>query len=465
MRLFLLYLTLFFTATGYSQSLTGIWRGYFVQSIFHLRSGQFVEERYKYELQLNNLPNDAVEGVTYSYKNTLFYGKAASQGIYTRKSKLLLLKESKMLELKISDQSVACLMTCYLDYSKSKTENKETLTGTYSSVNEKDGSICGNGTVYLEKVTTTEFEKEDFLLKKEASLAKRKKNPITKKVAPILPNVKADALQALVKPGAEDFMVDKVKVKTNKTDSDTTQTAVTNSTNPPKESQSVKGPVDSKTTNNSNVPKGSKPSIDSIAKKESVSKIVQPNKSIKKGDTVSKNKIEPNKSANNLAVNKNIEKKEVNISNSSPERTRFNTDTIVPKETIIPKEKVHVPDVLIKRRNVIASTFIVDSQDVSIEFYDNGQIDGDTISVYHDNKMIVSSKRLTYSPIRMNVHIEKNSPVYEFIVVAENLGEVPPNTALVIISSGSKHYELDIASDEERNAKIVLTYQKPPEKK
>jgi len=397
MRLFLIYFTLFFTTVGYSQSLTGIWRGYFVQSIFHLRSGQFVEERYKYELQLNNLPNDAVEGVTYSYKNTLFYGKAASQGIYTRKSKLLLLKESKMLELKISDQSVACLMTCYLDYSKSKTENKETLTGTYSSVNEKDGSICGNGTVYLEKVTNTEFEKEDFLLKKESPIVKHKNNTIAKKA---IPSIKPEAVQALIKPGAEDFMINKNIVK----------------------------------------PLVKKEIIDT--QKVDIHSSIQQNENTRDF----KSKPQTNDSVQNP---KEIKKKD----------SRENSTTITPKTTNIP-----VPEVLVKRRNVIASTFIVDSQDVSIEFYDNGQIDGDTISVYHDNKMIVSSQRLTYSPIRMNIHIQKDLPVYEFIVVAENLGEVPPNTALVIISSGSKHYEINIASDEDRNAKIVLQYQKPPEK-
>jgi hypothetical protein len=122
-----------------------------------------------------------------------------------------------------------------------------------------------------------------------------------------------------------------------------------------------------------------------------------------------------------------------------------------------------VPNVLQKRENVLAAkTFIVDSEDVTIEFYDNGQIDGDTISVYHNNIRIVNSQRLTYSPITMQLHIEPENPIYEFIVVAENLGTVPPNTALVVISSGSKHYEINIASDEQRNAKIVLQYQKPP---
>jgi hypothetical protein len=356
MRLIFTYFVLFFYTVGYSQNITGIWRGYFVQNSFQLRSGQFVEDKYKYEIQINDLPNDGIEGVTYSYKTTLFYGKAASQGIYSRKTKVLLLKETKMMELKISDQSVACLMTCYLDYSKSADGTKETLTGNYTSINEVNNSECGSGTVYLERVTNTEFEKEDFIIKKE-NAAKHKANNSSKKA---LPN------QPLTKPGAEDFMISK--------------------------------------------------------------SVIKPTKKLPQEDTL-----------------QNMER----------------TDTVAAlKDT---QSTMPVPDVLQKRENVLAAkTFIVDSEDVTIEFYDNGQIDGDTISVYHNNIRIVNSQRLTYSPITMQLHIEPENPIYEFIVVAENLGTVPPNTALVVISSGSKHYEINIASDEQRNAKIVLQYQKPP---
>lgn len=358
MRYIFIQIILLLAIVGSSQNITGIWRGYFVQNTFHLRSGQFIEDKYKYEVQINDLPNDAIEGVTYSYKTTLFYGKAASQGIYTKKTKTLLLKETKMLDLKISDQSVACLMTSYLDYSKSADGTKETLSGNYTSVNETNGTECGSGTVYLERVTNTEFEKEDFLIKKENAAAKHK---------PINPTLKkSTGTQPLAKPGAEDFMVSKALIKPTK-----------------------KLPIE---------------------------------------DTV--------------------------------QTLTHSSDTVVAlKDT---QTTMPVPEVLQKRENVLAKTFIVDSQDVKIEFYDNGQIDGDTISVYHNNYKIIDNRMLTYSPITMQVHIEKDNPFYEFIVVAENLGTVPPNTALVIISSGSKHYELNIASDEERNAKIILQYQKPP---
>ena len=359
MRLIFTYFILLFATVSFSQNITGIWRGYFVQNAFHLRSGGIVEDKYKYEIQLNDLPNDAIEGVTYSYKTTLFYGKAASQGIYSRKAKTLLLKETKMTELKMSDQSVACLMTCYLDYSKSADGTKETLTGNYTSTNELNKAECGSGTVYLEKVTTTEFEKEDFIIKKENAV-KHKLNSTNKRTPPSL---------VLTKPGAEDFMISKA--------------------------------------------------------------VIKPTRKLPQDDTT---------------TNATIEK----------------TDTIAttPKET---EKAIPVPEVLTKRENVLTETFIIDSEDARIEFYDNGQIDGDTISVYHNNKRIVNSNRLTYSPIVMKAHVEKDS-TYDFIVVAENLGQVPPNTALVVISSGTKHYEINIASDEQRNAKIVLVYKKPPVK-
>ena len=56
-------------------------------------------------------------------------------------------------------------MTCFLQYSKVGEE--EYLEGTYTSMNTKDSTNCGRGTVFLRKVTTSDFYKEPFLLKHE----------------------------------------------------------------------------------------------------------------------------------------------------------------------------------------------------------------------------------------------------------------------------------------------------------
>ncbi|HLL41996.1 MAG TPA: hypothetical protein VK369_02605, partial [Segetibacter sp.] len=182
----LLSFLLVFTISLHAQNVTGIWRGYFVQNTFG-----FLEDKYKFEVQVEQLANNALNGVTYSYKTTVFYGKAEAKGIHTKKTNNILLNEIKLVDLKISDQSQPCLMTCYLEYAK--IGDIETMTGTYSSRNLKSGSDCGSGKVYLEKSTTTDFYKEDFLVKRENELKKKDKRLANK---------------TRIKPGAEENLLD-----------------------------------------------------------------------------------------------------------------------------------------------------------------------------------------------------------------------------------------------------------------
>jgi hypothetical protein len=115
--------------------------------------------KYKFEIQLLQEKN-AIRGVSYSYKTTVFYGKADMTGIFTPGNRSLLLKETKLVELKIAGKSEACLMTCYLDYSS--IGKMEFLDGTFFSLNIKDKSDCGSGKIHLEKVKQTDFVREDF---------------------------------------------------------------------------------------------------------------------------------------------------------------------------------------------------------------------------------------------------------------------------------------------------------------
>src|SRR6478735_8856817 len=178
MRLnFTLFTLLLLSYTADAQKLTGIWRGYFSSSSGLSREGAR-EETYKYEIQVDQQSNNGLIGVTYSYKSTLFYGKAELTGIFTATSKSLILKETKMLELKTAEGE-ACLMTCYLDYSK--IGKMEVLEGNFFSVNSKTKTDCGSGKVYLERVATSDFKKEDFLTgKKPTDTVKEKaKAPAT----------------------------------------------------------------------------------------------------------------------------------------------------------------------------------------------------------------------------------------------------------------------------------------------
>ena len=46
-------------------------------------------------------------------------------------------------------------------------------------------------------------------------------------------------------------------------------------------------------------------------------------------------------------------------------------------------------------------------------------------------------------------------------MVGENLGSIPPNTALMIINAGDKRYQLYLTSDEQKNAMVRFIYEKP----
>ena len=71
--------------------LTGIWRGYFYANL-----GPF-KEYYKYEVQIYQLRNNSLKGVTYSYRTTVFYGKANFDGIWFPKAKSLLVRRQILL--------------------------------------------------------------------------------------------------------------------------------------------------------------------------------------------------------------------------------------------------------------------------------------------------------------------------------------------------------------------------------
>jgi hypothetical protein len=117
---------------------------------------------------------------------------------------------------------------------------------------------------------------------------------------------------------------------------------------------------------------------------------------------------------------------------------------------------VPVPMVLRTRANPLVRQIETGEGELLIDLYDNGQIDGDTVSVYHNNRQVVAAARLTQTPIRIRVRIDAGNPRHELIMVAHNLGSIPPNTSLMIVTAGEERYQVHIASSEQKNAKVVF---------
>lgn len=91
-----------------------------------------------------------------------------------------------------------------------------------------------------------------------------------------------------------------------------------------------------------------------------------------------------------------------------------------------------------------------------INLYDDKKIDGDSISVYDNGRLIFNKVGLSKQAISKKFVLNKMKPQHELIVVAETLGELPPNTALLEVVTPQKRLKFYIHSDMESNAKILF---------
>ena len=131
------------------------------------------------------------------------------------------------------------------------------------------------------------------------------------------------------------------------------------------------------------------------------------------------------------------------------------------KKDLTVKPNTKTQGLLRSRENNLVQTLLINSEDVIVKLYDNGEIDDDTISVYLDKKLILSKKRLSAAALSINLKMDESNPDHELIMVAENLGRIPPNTSLMIVTAGDQRYEVRITSTEQKNAMVRFKYVKP----
>ena len=60
----------------------------------------------------------------------------------------------------------------------------------------------------------------------------------------------------------------------------------------------------------------------------------------------------------------------------------------------------------------------------------------------------------------MILDIDEDEQMNELVMYAENLGSIPPNTALMIVTDGTKRYEVRITSDLEKSGVINFVHKK-----
>ncbi|MEO5593182.1 MAG: hypothetical protein ABIR15_06950 [Chitinophagaceae bacterium] len=113
------------------------------------------------------------------------------------------------------------------------------------------------------------------------------------------------------------------------------------------------------------------------------------------------------------------------------------------------------------RSKELVKTFIIPTGDIKLDFYDNAEIDNDTITVLMNGKLLLYRKMLKATPLTLTLNAFPNTD-YELVMYADNLGSIPPNTALLVITAGVKKYEVRLASSEEKSAAVKFRYEPPP---
>jgi len=187
--------------------------------------------------------------------------------------------------------------------------------------------------------------------------------------------------------------------------------------------------------------------------------------------------VKTNPVTNNSTTKTTTKPPPTNQNKNNPANTNKNTVLVKPKtdsvkvevDPIQPGDKKDLtirsnnktPDILKKRENSLVQTLTINSENVIVKLYDNGEIDDDTISVYLDSKLILSNKRLSAAAITVNLKMDESNPDHELIMVAENMGRIPPNTSLMIVTAGDQRFEVRITSTEQKNAMVRFKYVKP----
>lgn len=110
-----------------------------------------------------------------------------------------------------------------------------------------------------------------------------------------------------------------------------------------------------------------------------------------------------------------------------------------------------------QRDKEVVQTLKVDTSLIKIDLYDNAEIDDDTVSIFLNGALLLYKKRLTDRPLTLSINAMPNSD-YELMMYAENLGRIPPNTSLMIVTVGKKKYEIRISSSETKSAVVKFRY-------
>lgn len=139
------------------------------------------------------------------------------------------------------------------------------------------------------------------------------------------------------------------------------------------------------------------------------------------------------------------------------------TDTLVSAVVLQrPITNFVVNDRYKQRQNIVLEEIEVEADSVRVDLYDNGEVDGDSVSLFFNDKLLASSQRLSTKAIQMDLKLDSLKEFNEIAMFADNLGSIPPNTALMIVYDGRQRHEIRLSSNFNQNGVLRIKKKKKP---
>jgi hypothetical protein len=379
-----------------AQNISGQWIGKFTSEEDPRGGGT------DYVLEIEAAGNQ-LSGYSYTYFSIAgkrYFVICRLKGNYDKGSKSLVVNEVETIKTNTPPDFDNCHQSHQLTYLKQK--DKETLVGKWKP--SEKGSTCGKG--------FTELERKALI--KEAPI----KMDEAKKANP--------------------------EIKSNSTQKGLPQT----STKPkPSTTTPIKTPPLASNQKKATTPKKIVPQNPTVASKPTVNN--NPPKTEPKPVTVEEPVGQaPPKVAQQTVKDNNADKK-------NSDKSALHTESAKAKSmSDNAKEK------LAKRTYQVIKVIEVSHPSIKVDIYDNGQVDGDIVSIYLNEKQLIASKMLTAQPITLQINVDEKEDVYDLIMYAESLGSIPPNTALMIVTTPTQRYEINISSNEQTSGAIRFKFKK-----
>jgi hypothetical protein len=137
------------------------------------------------------------------------------------------------------------------------------------------------------------------------------------------------------------------------------------------------------------------------------------------------------------------------------------TDTLVAATVIQrPIENIVVNKEFKERKVEVQNEIEVAADSIQVDFYDNGEVDGDSISVFFNDKLLGANLKLSTRSIHLDIKLDPEQEVNTLAMFANNLGSIPPNTALMLVYDGEKRYEVRLSSSLDKSGAIRIRKKK-----